>query len=164
MNPADFAHVVVLFPFFSVSGGEKKRVTVAEMLCVGTPVVCCDEISTGLDAATTFDITRLFALVTRLNNTTKVISLLQPPPETVANFDEIILLAEGMVIYCGPMEDIIDHFESLGYSIPVRMDMADWLQVSGSQRDVLVGIASGSKPSIFTLSLGTSDKRRVAVS
>lgn len=32
-----------------VSGGEKKRVTVAEMMCVGTPVMCCDEISTGLD-------------------------------------------------------------------------------------------------------------------
>jgi ABC-type multidrug transport system ATPase subunit len=32
-----------------VSGGEKKRVTVAEMLCAGTPVFCCDEISTGLD-------------------------------------------------------------------------------------------------------------------
>jgi ABC-type multidrug transport system ATPase subunit len=32
-----------------VSGGEKKRVTVAEMLCIGTPVICCDEISTGLD-------------------------------------------------------------------------------------------------------------------
>jgi ABC-type multidrug transport system ATPase subunit len=32
-----------------VSGGEKKRVTVAEILCIGTPVICCDEISTGLD-------------------------------------------------------------------------------------------------------------------
>jgi ABC-type multidrug transport system ATPase subunit len=32
-----------------ISGGEKKRVTVAEMLCVGSPIICCDEISTGLD-------------------------------------------------------------------------------------------------------------------
>ena len=32
-----------------VSGGEKKRVTVAEMLTIGCPVLCCDEISTGLD-------------------------------------------------------------------------------------------------------------------
>lgn len=34
-----------------VSGGEKKRVTVAEMFCVGAPIICCDEISTGLDGA-----------------------------------------------------------------------------------------------------------------
>jgi ABC-type multidrug transport system ATPase subunit len=32
-----------------VSGGEKKRVTVAEMSTIGVPVICCDEISTGLD-------------------------------------------------------------------------------------------------------------------
>jgi ABC-type Mn2+/Zn2+ transport system ATPase subunit len=32
-----------------ISGGEKKRVTCAEMFCVGCPVLCCDEISTGLD-------------------------------------------------------------------------------------------------------------------
>jgi ABC-type multidrug transport system ATPase subunit len=32
-----------------VSGGEKKRVTVAEMLTTLVPVLCCDEISTGLD-------------------------------------------------------------------------------------------------------------------
>lgn len=32
-----------------VSGGEKKRVTVAEMVTTGVPVMCCDEISTGLD-------------------------------------------------------------------------------------------------------------------
>jgi ABC-type multidrug transport system ATPase subunit len=32
-----------------VSGGEKKRVTFAEMLCIQSPVYCCDEISTGLD-------------------------------------------------------------------------------------------------------------------
>lgn len=32
-----------------VSGGEKKRVTVAEMSVIGVPVICCDEISTGLD-------------------------------------------------------------------------------------------------------------------
>jgi ABC-type multidrug transport system ATPase subunit len=32
-----------------VSGGEKKRVTVAEMFVLGVPVACCDEISTGLD-------------------------------------------------------------------------------------------------------------------
>lgn len=30
-----------------VSGGERKRVTVAEMMVVGTPVQCMDEISTG---------------------------------------------------------------------------------------------------------------------
>mmetsp|Transcript_10621 Transcript_10621/g.23582 ORF Transcript_10621/g.23582 Transcript_10621/m.23582 type:complete len:1476 (+) Transcript_10621:75-4502(+) len=111
-----------------VSGGEKKRVTVAEMLCVNTPVLCCDEISTGLDAATTYDITKLMGQVARVKNVTPIVSLLQPPPETVANFDELILLSEGKIIYCGPVDSVLSHFESLGYILPDRMDVADWLQ------------------------------------
>jgi ABC-type multidrug transport system ATPase subunit len=65
----------------------------------------------------------------------KIISLLQPPPETVANFDEIILLAEGKIVYSGPVVDVIDHFNSLGYEIPARMDVADWLQVREQRND-----------------------------
>jgi ABC-type multidrug transport system ATPase subunit len=61
---------------------------------------------------------------------TKIVSLLQPPPETVANFDELILLGEGKIIYSGPVAEVIDYFNSLGYEIPERMDVADWLQVS----------------------------------
>ena len=90
--------------------------------------MCLDEISTGLDAATTFDITRMLAIASRLTQTIKIVSLLQPPPETVANFDELILLAEGKIIYNGPVENVVEYFEALGYSIPERMDVADWLQ------------------------------------
>lgn len=75
-----------------VSGGEKKRVTVAEMMAARTFVDCFDEISTGLDAATTFDICKILGEVTRMRRSIRLVSLLQPPPETVALFDEIILL------------------------------------------------------------------------
>jgi len=80
-------------------------------------------------AATTFDITRLMGMTTRMTNTVKVVSLLQPPPETVANFDDLILISEGKIIYSGPVDDVIPYFNSLGYDIPERMDVADWLQV-----------------------------------
>ncbi|CAB9509295.1 Pleiotropic ABC efflux transporter of multiple drugs CDR1 [Seminavis robusta] len=111
-----------------VSGGEKKRVTVGEMFVLQTPVSCCDEISTGLDAATTYDIVKLIKFGGQVSQTCKIISLLQPPPEVVALFDETILLSEGRIIYCGPTTSIIDHFSSLGYSLPERVDVADWLQ------------------------------------
>ncbi|KAG2818660.1 hypothetical protein PC113_g22835, partial [Phytophthora cactorum] len=39
-----------------VSGGERKRVTVGEVLVGGQSLFLCDEISTGLDSAATFDI------------------------------------------------------------------------------------------------------------
>lgn len=111
-----------------VSGGEKKRVTVAEMMATGTFVDCYDEISTGLDAATTFDICKVLSEVTRMRKKVLLVSLLQPPPETVALFDEVILLDEGKVLYAGPVDEVTNHFKSLGYEQPERMDPADWLQ------------------------------------
>lgn len=41
-----------------VSGGQRRRVTVGEMMVGQNPVACADEISTGLDAAVTYDISR----------------------------------------------------------------------------------------------------------
>ena len=110
-----------------VSGGERKRVTVAEMSVLSSPVHCLDEISTGLDAATTYDICKTFGDACRLKNDIRVVSLLQPPPETVALFDELILANQGEVIYAGPLLDVVPHFKSLGYDLPDRTDIADWL-------------------------------------
>jgi len=56
------------------------------------------------------------------------VSLLQPGPETFSLFDEVILLAEGHLIYAGPIEDVLDYFSKLGYRPPNTMDVADFLQ------------------------------------
>lgn len=80
-------------------------------------------------AATTYDICKLLGEVNALTQYIKVVTLLQPPPETFALFDDLILLSEGQVIYSGPVEEVVPYFESLGYKLPDRMDAADWLQV-----------------------------------
>jgi ABC-2 type transporter len=69
------------------------------------------------------------AFVTKTVCSVRIVSLLQPPPETVANFDEIVLLSEGKIIFSGPIERIIPYFQNLGYEIPQRMDLADFLQM-----------------------------------
>lgn len=91
---------------------------------------CNDEISTGLDAATTYDISKILGETTRLRHTVRIVSLLQPSPEVVALFDELILMGEGRILYAGPVDEVTRHFKSLGYEQPDRMDPVDWLQVS----------------------------------
>lgn len=54
-----------------------------------------DEISTGLDSATTFQITRNLRDVCHLLGATIMIALLQPAPEVYNLFDDVMLLAEG---------------------------------------------------------------------
>lgn len=94
-----------------------------------SPVACADEISTGLDAAVTYDIIHSIVSFSKAAMTTRVISLLQPGPESFSLFDEVILLSMGHVIYAGPIDEVVDYFASLGYQQPSTMDVADFLQL-----------------------------------
>ncbi len=112
-----------------VSGGQRRRVTVGEMLMSTRPFMCGDEISTGLDAASTFDMIQTILHFGRVRQFTRVISLLQPSPETVSLFDELILLADGKLIFSGPVGEVENYFGSLGYRAPEYLDTTDFLQM-----------------------------------
>lgn len=87
-----------------------------------------DEISTGLDSSTTFQIIKCLRNFVHLMDATALIALLQPAPETFDLFDDLILLSEGYIVYQGPREDVLEFFESLGFRSPPRKGIADFLQ------------------------------------
>lgn len=60
-----------------VSGGQKRRVTVGEMLMPPRPIKFMDAISNGLDAATTYDLVQAMRVITQMVGLTTVVSLLQ---------------------------------------------------------------------------------------
>jgi ABC-type multidrug transport system ATPase subunit len=111
-----------------ISGGQRKRVTTGEMLVGPSRALFMDEISTGLDSSTTFQIVNSLRQSIHILGGTAVISLLQPAPETYNLFDDIILLSDGQVVYQGPREDVLEFFESMGFRCPERKGVADFLQ------------------------------------
>ncbi|KAG7378298.1 hypothetical protein PHYBOEH_000429 [Phytophthora boehmeriae] len=110
-----------------VSGGERKRVTTAEMEFGTKCISLMDEVSTGLDSAATFDIINTQRSVVKKLRKTVVIALLQPSPEVFALFDDVMILNEGEVMYHGPCDLVQDYFEGLGFSCPPERDLADFL-------------------------------------
>ncbi len=112
-----------------VSGGQRRRVTIGEMLMSDSPIICGDEISNGLDSGSTFEIITAMSYIGRVREKLQVISLLQPSPEIVALFDEIILMANGKIIYAGPVLYVENYFAALGYIAPMHMDVGDFLQI-----------------------------------
>ncbi|XP_065866894.1 pleiotropic drug resistance protein 2-like [Euphorbia lathyris] len=118
-----------------ISGGQKKRVTTGEMLVGAAKAFFMDEISTGLDSSTTFQIIKYMRQMVHIMDTTMVISLLQPPPETYDLFDDIILLSEGQIVYQGPREHVLGFFEYMGFKCPERKGVADFLQEVTSKKD-----------------------------
>ncbi|VVA26043.1 PREDICTED: pleiotropic drug resistance [Prunus dulcis] len=118
-----------------ISGGQKKRVTTGEMLVGPAKVFFMDEISTGLDSSTTFQIIKYMKQMVHIMDVTMVISLLQPAPETFDHFDDIILLSEGQIVYQGPRENVLEFFEHMGFQCPQRKGVADFLQEVTSKKD-----------------------------
>ncbi|KAH6766895.1 pleiotropic drug resistance 11 [Perilla frutescens var. hirtella] len=118
-----------------ISGGQKKRLTTGEFLVGPSKVFYMDEISTGLDSSTTFQIIKYMRQMVHVMDVTMIISLLQPAPETFELFDDIILLSEGQIVYQGPRENILEFFESVGFKCPDRKGVADFLQEVTSAKD-----------------------------
>ncbi|MBA0594844.1 hypothetical protein Gorai_011735, partial [Gossypium raimondii] len=118
-----------------ISGGQRKRVTTGEMLAGPAKLLLMDEISTGLDSSTTYQIVKSLRQKVHILNGTAFISLLQPAPETFELFDDIVLLSDGQIVYQGPRENVLEFFESMGFKCPARKGVADFLQEVTSRKD-----------------------------
>ncbi|KAM0924026.1 hypothetical protein ACQ4PT_005152 [Festuca glaucescens] len=121
--------------FRGISGGQRKRVTTGEILVGSARALFMDDISTGLDSSTTFQIINFLRQAIHILSRTAVISLLQPSPETYNLFDDIILLSDGQVVYHGPRKKVLEFFESMGFRCPERKAVADFLQEIMSRKD-----------------------------
>lgn len=99
-----------------------------EMLVGAAQAFFMDEISTGLDSSTTFQIVKYLRQIVHVLDVTMLVSLLQPAPETFELFDDVILISEGEIVYQGPRESVLEYFESMGFQCPERKNVADFLQ------------------------------------
>ncbi|XP_044484909.1 ABC transporter G family member 36-like [Mangifera indica] len=129
-----------------ISGGQKKRVTTGEMIVGPTKTLFMDEISTGLDSSTTYQIVKCLQQIVHLTEATILMSLLQPAPETFDLFDDVILLSEGQIVYQGPRDNILEFFQSCGFKCPERKGTADFLQEVTSRKDQEQYWADRSRP------------------
>ena len=109
------------------AGGERKRTAVGIEL-VGNPrLLFLDEPTSGLDsdtAAVLVDI--LHALALREGHTI-VCTIHQPSSDMFAQFDDLILLASGRLVYSGPANAALAHFAALGHQCGPQVNPAEFL-------------------------------------
>ncbi|KAE8688564.1 ABC transporter G family member 35 [Hibiscus syriacus] len=133
----------------TIAGDEMQRgISGGEMIVGPTKTLFMDEISTGLDSSTTYQIVKCLQkiVVVHLTEATILMSLLQPAPETFDLFDDIILLSEGQIVYQGLREHVVEFFESCGFKCPERKGTADFLQEVNSKKNQERYRADRSKP------------------
>ncbi|KAJ1654029.1 ATP-binding cassette transporter snq2, partial [Dispira simplex] len=110
-----------------VSGGEKKRTSIAEQIATSAAITIWDGSTRGLDASSALDYVRSLRIVADLMNRTTVVTLYQASENIYNIFDKVMVLADGRCIYFGPAQEARDYFQSLGYTCPARQTTADFL-------------------------------------
>ncbi|XP_014513815.1 ABC transporter G family member 7 [Vigna radiata var. radiata] len=126
-----------------ISGGEKKRLSLACELLASPSVIFSDEPTTGLDA---FQAEKVMETLQQLaqDGHTVICSIHQPRGSVYKKFDDIILLTEGSLVYAGPARhEPLTYFSKFGYQCPDHVNPAEFLAD-------LISIDYSSADSVYT--------------
>lgn len=110
-----------------ISGGERRRLSIAAELLTSPRVLLVDEATTGLDATSA---KHAVAVLRRLANAgiTVILSIHQPRADIFAMMSHVLLLSgRGRTVYSGPAPLAAAHFAALGHVQPPDVNIADFV-------------------------------------
>ncbi|XP_061084088.1 ATP-binding cassette sub-family G member 5 [Conger conger] len=112
------AHSVIggrIFP--GISGGERRRVSIASQLLQDPKVILLDEPTTGLDSMTANQIVVLLANLAKRDRIV-IVTIHQPRSELFRVFSRIAIMSCGELVFCGQSGEMVDFFSEQGYECP----------------------------------------------
>lgn len=111
-----------------VSGGERKRVSLAEVLSTNPAVACWDNPSRGLDSSSALDFLRLLKAMSRQTGMANIVTMYQTAESMYQEcFDRVLVLYQGRMIFCGKAEFARQYFIDMGYLCEPRQTTPDFL-------------------------------------
>ena len=121
-----------------VSGGERKRVTIAEAALSGAPLQCWDNSTRGLDSANAIEFCKTVRISTELGGSSACVAIYQAPQAAYDVFDKALVLYEGRQIFFGKTTEAREYFEKMGFRCPDRATTADFLTSMTSPQERVV--------------------------
>jgi len=109
-----------------ISGGEKKRVAIGCELITDPSIIFLDEPTTGLDSYNSLSVMEKLAQLAK-KGTSVVCTIHQPRSTIFRQFDQLMILSQGSVVYMGPAKYATTYFNSLRYYIKPFINPADFL-------------------------------------
>ena len=108
-----------------VSGGERKRASIAVEVVTDPEILFLDEPTSGLDAFIAYNIIETLKELAVKQNKTILLTIHQPRETIMDMFDNILLLSQGKPVFFGPTSAAITHFANLGHPVPRLTNPAD---------------------------------------
>lgn len=109
-----------------VSGGERKRVSIAHEMLINPSLLILDEPTSGLDATAAHRLVSTLGSLAQRGKTI-ITSMHQPSSRVFQMFNSVLVLSEGRSLYFGKASEAMGYFESVGYSPSFPMNPADFL-------------------------------------
>ncbi|GKT46795.1 ZEB2-regulated ABC transporter 1 [Colletotrichum spaethianum] len=129
-----------------VSGGERKRVTIAEAALSYSPLQCWDNSTRGLDSANALEFCRTLRTQADVMGSTSCVAIYQasqdafdrPEVNVLKIFDKVLVLYKGRQIFFGKTKEARAYFEGLGFISPEQQTTADFLTSMTSHKERVI--------------------------
>lgn len=127
-----------------ISGGEKRRVSIAVEILMRPRLLFLDEPTSGLDSASAFFVTQTLRGLSR-DGRTVIASIHQPSSEVFELFDRLYLLSGGKTVYFGQASEAYEFFAQAGFPCPALRNPSDhFLRCINSDFDKVKATLKGS--------------------
>ncbi|GAA5899638.1 hypothetical protein JCM6882_001172 [Rhodosporidiobolus microsporus] len=110
-----------------VSGGQRKRVSIAEVALAGAPLTLWDNSTRGLDSATAVSFCQSIRSSVKMTGGVACVAIYQSPAPAYECFDKVIVLYEGRSIFFGRADKAKEFFVNMGFHCPEQQTVPDFL-------------------------------------
>ncbi|CAL8462005.1 g1536 [Coccomyxa elongata] len=109
-----------------ISGGERKRVSIGHELLINPSVLLLDEPTSGLDSTTAMHVLEILRELAQ-GGRAIITTIHQPSSRLFQTLDKLLLLSQGHALYYGRAQLADEYFQRLGYQLPYRVNVADFI-------------------------------------
>ncbi|CAG4983846.1 unnamed protein product [Colias eurytheme] len=137
-------------PICTLSGGERRLLSLATSLLSSPLVLICDEPTTGLDS---YNALLVIGVLKKLSKGGKIVicSVHQPSSDLFKEFNSMCLMSEGKLVFHGTQRECKEQFERVNLRCPVNFNPAEFYirAVSNTNRCIKEIMENNRHPSVF---------------